>query len=82
MAEEKLVVLNLRKILKNSPRGKRRSRASHALKNFLQKKSNKVRVDAKLNQRMWSVGSRGTIGKVRIKVKKRDDGTVSAETAE
>lgn len=81
MAEEKIVTINFRKLSRGSPRDKRKGKAMHALRAFLEKKSDKVKIDSKLSYNIWSKSSRGTIGKVKIRIKKQDDGTTSAELA-
>ncbi len=80
MAEEKIVTLNFRKLSKPVRRTKRKSVTVNYLRSFLEKKSDKVKIDRKLSEKIWSISSRKTIGKIRIKLRKLDDGTIIAET--
>ena len=82
MAEEKIVTLNFRKLLKATSRTKRKSRTLHYLRAFLEKKSDKTRIDVRLSRNIWSMGSKGALGKIKIKLRKLDDGTLVAENAE
>ena len=82
MAEEKIVTLNFRKFLKSSSRTKRKKRAIHYLRSFLQKKSGKVKIDVKLNRQIWSRSATGTLGVIRIRLRKKDDGSLVAEAVD
>ncbi len=74
MAEEKIVTVNLRRRLKGVPRWRRQA----VFGRILRKKFNdKMKIDQKLNEKIWSTKN----PKVRMKIVK-DDKTIKAELVE
>lgn len=84
MAEEKVVTVTFRKQLRLAPRDRRKKHFVNYLRSYLKKKSptGKVKIDMGLNKKIWETASGKPIGKFRIKITKRDDGTVVAEQVE
>jgi large subunit ribosomal protein L31e len=83
MAEEKIITLNLRKVSFRYPRWERSSGCLKYLKNTLKKKfrTEKIKVDKKLNEKIWKSGSQKPPSKLRVKLTKLEDGTLKVEEA-
>jgi large subunit ribosomal protein L31e len=81
MVEEKIVTINLRKKIIEKARWKRSKTALRILREILKKqtKSEKIKIDKKLNEKIWSRSSERPLAKLRIKVTKLDDGSVKVE---
>ena len=79
MAEERIVTINLRRILMKYPRWKRANVAIRALKEVLKKnaKAEKLKIDAKLNEKIWKIKNAST--KIKVKIVKVDEKTYKAE---
>lgn len=89
MILEREYVVPLRKKFINTPQYKRAAKAVKALKQFLAKHmkvenrdERKVKLDRYLNEEMWFRGIRKPLAKVKVKVRKFDDGIVRVELAE
>ena len=78
MAEEKFLTINLRKKLTKKPKWKRSKSAVLILRDILksQMKTEKIKIDKKLNEKIWERGSKKPLTKFRVKLKKLDDGTI------
>ena len=78
MAEEKIVVLNLRKYLVRKPAWQRKGYALRFIRDLLQKKTKakKVTLTTELNEKIWK-----NFDKIKIKIVK-DDKTVKADVVE
>lgn len=81
MAEEKIITLNLRKILVEYPKWKRSSGYIRILRRIIEKrmKTNKIKIDKKLNEKIWRRGAKNPSFKVRVKIIKCEDGSVKVE---
>lgn len=82
--EEKIFTLNIRKNLIKTPRWRRSIKAMKILKEKLRRisKSERVLIDKKLNEKIWSRGIEKPVTKVRIRLVKLDKKTVKAELVE
>ncbi|GAB4306532.1 MAG: 50S ribosomal protein L31e [Methanobacteriaceae archaeon] len=80
---EKVYVIPLRKV-KNVPRTIRAPRAIRQIKEFIKKhmKSDEVKLDASVNQKIWERGIQKIPPKIKVKAVKEDDGTVEVTLAE
>ncbi|MEM5802219.1 MAG: 50S ribosomal protein L31e [Candidatus Aenigmatarchaeota archaeon] len=76
--EEKIIIINLRKKLIQSPVWKRKPRAIRFLREIFKKrtKAKKIIIDENLNKEIWKVKD---LAKIRIKMIKLDDKTVRLE---
>ena len=83
MAEEKTVVFNLRKELLKCPRTSRSKDAILILKRRAARFSSngEVKVGQDVSEKIWSRGLEHTPTRLRLKVKRQDDGSVSLEMA-
>lgn len=81
MVEEKIVTINLRKKITEKARWKRSKSVLRILKEVLKKqtKSDEIKIDKKLNEKIWSRSSERPPTKLRIKLTKLDDGSVKVE---
>lgn len=81
MAEEKVIIFNLRKDALKTPKWRRSGDAASILRRQLAKfsKTGKVKIDSKTNEKIWARGVKYPTMKLRIKVKKLDDGSVETE---
>ena len=84
MAEEKILTINLRRFVVKKPRIRRGKQSITVLRNFLKKiaKTEKVAIDKKINEKIWSHGAKRTMGKMKIKLIKVDDKSFRAELEE
>ncbi len=82
MAEEKIMVINLRKKVLERPRWERSKSTLTILKDVLKKqtKTEKIKIDKNLNEKIWSRSK--PLTKLRIKIIKSDDGSVKVELVE
>jgi ribosomal protein L31E len=80
LTEEKIVTLNIRKELIKTPRWKRNKAALRILREKLKKicKTEKVKIDSSLNQKIWS-SSKKILTKFRVKIVKVDEKTSKVE---
>jgi len=78
MPVERVYTINLRKELIETPRWRRANRAIKLIREFVQRhmKSDKIKLDQRLNEKIWERSGKKPVMKLRIKVKKDDDGTV------
>lgn len=83
MPEERIYVIPLRDA-KKAPRHKRTPRAVKVVRNFLMRhlKSENVKLDNALNQKLWERGIEKTLPRIRVRAVKEDDGSVKAYLAE
>ncbi len=81
MAEEKTLVINLRRDALKTPKHRRSRDAMSILRRRVAKfsKSGKVKIDPKTSERIWSRGAKNPHMRIRIKVRKLDDGSVETE---
>ena len=86
---EREYTVNLRKKCIKTPRYKRANKAVKSLKQFIAKHMKvedrdlrKVKLDKWLNNEMWKRGIQKPLMKVKVKVKKFDNGIVKVELAE
>lgn len=81
--KEQIYVIPLRDV-KKAPRWKRAPRAIKDIRTYLQKhmKSDDVKLDSSINEKVWDKGSEKPPRKIRIRAMKFEDGQVQAELAE
>lgn len=80
MAEEKIIIINIRKELKESPYWKRSSSASRIIRRILQKHTKKeVKIDKSINEKVWEKSIQKPTVKLKIKITSIDDKTAKAE---
>lgn len=79
MTTERVYTIPLRDV-KNVPRSIRAPRAIRSVKEFLQKhmKSEEIRIDASINEKIWERGIQKIPPKIKVKAVKDDDGVVKA----
>lgn len=84
MAEEKIVVFNLRKKAVRTPRHTRSEDTMSILRREAAKLSRNgvVTIDNKVNENVWRRGTKDPELRMRLKVIKNDDGSVRLEKAE
>ncbi|MGC8816826.1 MAG: 50S ribosomal protein L31e [Candidatus Hadarchaeum sp.] len=83
MPEEKIFVIPLRD-LKRVPRYRRARRGAKLVREYLARhmKSDRIKLDPKLNEKLWEKGQEKPPTKIRVKAVKDDDGLVHASPAE
>jgi large subunit ribosomal protein L31e len=83
MVEERVYVVPLRRA-KLAARYKRTPRAVRILREFIARhmKSENIKIDTSLNERLWSRGARKPPARIRVRAIKQDDGTVVVSLAE
>lgn len=81
--KEQIFVIPLRDT-KKAPRWKRSARAIKDIRGYLAKhmKSDDVKLDSNINEKVWEKGSEKPPRKIRIRAMKFEDGQVQAELAE
>jgi large subunit ribosomal protein L31e len=81
--EERVYVVPLSRA-KRAARYKRAPRAVRILREFIARhmKSEDVRIDGSLNERLWMRGARKPPSRIRVKAVKRDDGSILVSLAE
>ena len=81
--EEQIYVIPLRDV-KRAPRWKRSQRAVKEIRAYLEKhlKSDNVKIDQDLNEKLWERGSQKPPRKVRVRAMKFEDGHVEAALAD
>ena len=74
MAEEKIIIVNLRKELSGSPQWERSRRAVKILKRLILKKtkSQEIKIDSKINEKIWKRGIRHPKVKLKLRVSKEN----------
>lgn len=84
MADEKIITLNIRKTLVESPKWKRSSTHLKILRKLIEKKvkTDKIKIDKKLNERIWRGGIKNPPTRIRVKTIKSEDGSVKVEAVE
>lgn len=82
--EEKIITVNLRKGLKESPRWNRAKKASVNLRNILKRhtKAEKIKIDKKVNEAIWRKSIERPAHKLRLKITKTDSKTAKIELLE
>jgi large subunit ribosomal protein L31e len=80
---EQIYVVPLR-VVDRVPRWKRGNRAIKEIRKYLSRhmKSEDIKLDQSINERIWSRGSENPPSKIRIRAMKFEDGQVQAELAE
>lgn len=80
--EERIYIIPLRDVLR-TPRWKRCNTAMKDIRAYLAKhmKSEDVKLDRTINEKVWSRGSEKPPHKIRIRAMKLEDGQVQAELA-
>lgn len=83
MPEEKIFVISLREV-KKAPCYRRVNRAAKLIREYLIRhmKSEKIRFDPALNEKLWERGQEKPPSRIRVKAVKDDDGVVHASPAE
>ena len=83
MPEERIYIIPLREV-KRVPRQHRARRAVKLVREYLEKhmKSDEVKLDLKLNRKLWERGAKHPPSKIRVRAVKQDDGSVEASLAE
>ena len=83
MAEEKIFVIPLGQA-KEVPHYKRARRAAKLVREYLVKhmKSENVKVDPKINEKLFERGVKKPPARIRVKAVKEDDGSVNASLVE
>ena len=81
--KEQIYVIPLREV-KTAPRWKRSPRAIKEIREFLVRhmKSEDIRLDKSINEKVWERGCEKPPRKIRIRAMKFEDGQVQAELAE
>ena len=81
--KEHIYIVPLREV-KRSPRWKRGNTAIKDIRKFLERhmKSQDVKLDRSINEKVWERGSEKPPRKIRIRAMKFEDGQVQAELAE
>jgi len=71
---EKIITINLRKGLKESPRWDRARRATSNLRKILKQhiKSDKIKIDSKVSEAIWRKSIERPVHKLRLKITKKD----------
>jgi large subunit ribosomal protein L31e len=83
MPEERIYIIPLSDV-KRGPKFKRANRAVKIVQDFLSKhmKSEEIKIDNALNQKLWQRGARKPPSRIRVKAVRQDDGSVQASLAE
>jgi ribosomal protein L31E len=83
-AEEKIITVNLRKGLKESPRWNRAKKATANLRKILKRhtKAEKIKIDKKVNEAIWRKSIERPAYKLRLKITKTDSKTAKVELLE
>ena len=83
MVEEKILTINLRKKLVKTKKWKKAKNYLKVLRELLRRKfkTDKIKIDGKLNEKIWGKSIENPPSKLKIKVIKSDDGTIKAELA-
>jgi large subunit ribosomal protein L31e len=81
MVEEKILTINLRKKLVKTKKWKKAKNYLKVLRELLRRKfkTDKIKIDGKLNEKIWEKSIENPPYKLKIKVIKLDDGTIKAE---
>jgi len=84
MAEEKILTINLRKKLVKVAKWRRAKDYVKFLRERLKRnfKTEKIKIDKKLNEKIWERSMENPPVKLRVKVVKLDDGSVRVELME
>jgi len=83
MADEKIITINIRKKLKETPYWKRSSTASRIVRDLLKRHSKKkIKIDKSLNEKIWERSIQNPKTKLKIKITSIDDKTSKAELVE
>ena len=83
MPEEKIFVIPLRGV-KKAPHYKRARRAAKVVRKYLAKhmKSEEIKLDPKINEKLFERGVKKPPTKIRVKAVKDEDGLVNASLVE
>jgi large subunit ribosomal protein L31e len=82
--KERIYVINLRKDFIKKPRWKRANRAIRFIREFIKKhmKAEKVKISKSINEKIWERSRQKPPGKIRVKARKLDNGTVEVQAVE
>jgi len=83
MPEEKIFIIPLREA-KTTTRNRRTRRATKVVREYLVRhmKSEEIKLDPKLNEKLWERGAKKPPARVRVKAVKDDEGVVTASLVE
>lgn len=83
MADEKIVVLNLRRRSVETPKLRRSQDTMSILRRQLAKlsKNGEAKIDPKVSEKVWSRGAKMPAKRLKLKVTHLEDGSVRAELA-
>lgn len=81
MAEEKVMVFNLRQAALKTPKQRRSRDIISILRRGAAKfsKNGEVKIDPKISEKIWSRGRKNPQMKLKIKLRKLDNGSVETE---
>lgn len=76
---ERIYVINVRKKVIKTAKYKRTNKAIKVIREYIIKhmKSDNVKLDKELNEKVWSRGVKNPVMKVKVKAAKDDDGKVT-----
>jgi len=79
--KERIYTIPIRQKLLKKPRWERSKEAMGLIRNFLKRhmKSDKIKIDKSIGEEIWKGGGQKLPGKIKIRVVKDDEGTVTAE---
>ena len=83
MPEERIYIIPLREVHK-APKKQRAARAVKLTREILKRhmKSEEIKLDEKLNRKLWERGIEKAPPRIRVRAVKQDDGSVEAFLAE
>ena len=83
MPEEKIFIIPLGEA-KDATKNRRTRRAAKIVREFLARhmKSEEIKLDPKLNEKLWERGAKKPPARVRVKAVKDDEGVVTASLVE
>lgn len=83
LPEERIYVVPLREA-KEKARYRRAAKAMDLIREFVRKhmKTERVKIDGKLNEKVWARGAKKPPSRVRIRAVKKEDGSVEVFPAE
>lgn len=81
MAEEKVLVFNFRRASLKTPKLRRSRDLVSILRRRIAKlsKNGQVKIDPKLNAKIWSRGRKAPYMRLKMRIRKLDDGSVETE---
>lgn len=78
--EERAYTINIRKGTLTSPKWEKSNDSVVFVRNFLKRhmKTKEVRIDNSISEKIWEHGNKYPAGKIKVKVRKDDEGVVTA----